>query len=501
MEKLNNKGMTLTELIVSFALVSVAVIYFYQTVSTVSELYYTAKNDTQEFADRTYVEKLISTKYEIIGKAGDAAKTELNVFCQKVYNNNCTVASVKTNGLFDKITYKLNRNGKNSTYIIYKYNKNSAINLTFDVKGKTEYEAGDEYKGINKAGGDITVTAKSSTGNIINATCDDSKLTGGHFRAAATYTIPCSANDNGTNLTDNIKITVKDTKKPTFACTNIANETIYLGDNYKAPSCKVSDESSTKTITCSNSDGIKVNDGNASPLTCSTENNVKNDKAGNYTITYNAEDRNGNESSKTKTVTVKDSILYYGNSRDRGLGKTRINWDNVTLGNGNSTVLNDTSHFRNEDRFINLSKDICKDAGGNVTGNDYHLQASCHSNYSYIIYQLPDDLSLYNYMKVTYTVWNDYADVQPEWKEGVTNMQSKIKINISRNKVVTCNSCTYEINYEGNQSSGRRTATQKINISGISGSNNYLLFRLEHGTNIMFCTANFNINTIEFTTK
>ena len=39
MKKLNNKGLTLVELIVSFALVSVAMLYFYQTVSTVSKLY------------------------------------------------------------------------------------------------------------------------------------------------------------------------------------------------------------------------------------------------------------------------------------------------------------------------------------------------------------------------------------------------------------------------------------------------------------------------------
>ena len=33
--KLNNKGVTLVELIVSFAIVGVAIIYFFQTLSTV----------------------------------------------------------------------------------------------------------------------------------------------------------------------------------------------------------------------------------------------------------------------------------------------------------------------------------------------------------------------------------------------------------------------------------------------------------------------------------
>ena len=37
MKKLNNKGITLAELIVSFAIVSVAVIYMYQTLLTINK--------------------------------------------------------------------------------------------------------------------------------------------------------------------------------------------------------------------------------------------------------------------------------------------------------------------------------------------------------------------------------------------------------------------------------------------------------------------------------
>ena len=38
-KKLNNKGVTLIELIVSFMLVAVAIIYFYQTLYTDKKLY------------------------------------------------------------------------------------------------------------------------------------------------------------------------------------------------------------------------------------------------------------------------------------------------------------------------------------------------------------------------------------------------------------------------------------------------------------------------------
>ena len=39
MKKLNKKGVTLIELIVSFAIVGVAIIYFFQTLYTVKNIY------------------------------------------------------------------------------------------------------------------------------------------------------------------------------------------------------------------------------------------------------------------------------------------------------------------------------------------------------------------------------------------------------------------------------------------------------------------------------
>lgn len=95
MKKLNSKGLTLTELIVSFALVSVAVIYFYQTVSTVSELYYTAKKDTQEFTDRTYALKMIKEKY--ISDRDSITEDDLEGFCNKLGFDDCSVEIIDKN--------------------------------------------------------------------------------------------------------------------------------------------------------------------------------------------------------------------------------------------------------------------------------------------------------------------------------------------------------------------------------------------------------------------
>lgn len=52
--KLNNKGLTLAELIVSFMLVGVAIVYFFQTLTTVNKLYATAREETNDFIERDY---------------------------------------------------------------------------------------------------------------------------------------------------------------------------------------------------------------------------------------------------------------------------------------------------------------------------------------------------------------------------------------------------------------------------------------------------------------
>lgn len=57
--KLNNKGITLIELIVSFTLVAIAIIYFYQTLYTVKNLYSESQNETKEFVDVNYAYRII----------------------------------------------------------------------------------------------------------------------------------------------------------------------------------------------------------------------------------------------------------------------------------------------------------------------------------------------------------------------------------------------------------------------------------------------------------
>lgn len=64
--KSNNKGVTIVELIVSFAIVAVAIIYFFQTLTTVNKLYKTARKETNEYVEKTYILKIVDTSFDIV---------------------------------------------------------------------------------------------------------------------------------------------------------------------------------------------------------------------------------------------------------------------------------------------------------------------------------------------------------------------------------------------------------------------------------------------------
>ncbi len=98
MKKLNEKGLTLVELIVSFALVSVAMLYFYQTVSTVSKLYKRAKIQTNQFTESTYTLRLVKDYCSIEENLNnciekDSTNSLNNSFLRKI-GSNLTVSKV-----------------------------------------------------------------------------------------------------------------------------------------------------------------------------------------------------------------------------------------------------------------------------------------------------------------------------------------------------------------------------------------------------------------------
>ena len=110
--KLNQKGVTLVELIVSFALVAVAIVYFYQTLYTVKNLYSKAQRETNEYVDVNYAYRIIDALYT---KYGDRVCDNINTY-NIVDDNTCSNSTDED--VFTKITFKIH----DEDYVLYRYN-------------------------------------------------------------------------------------------------------------------------------------------------------------------------------------------------------------------------------------------------------------------------------------------------------------------------------------------------------------------------------------------
>ena len=106
MKKLNNKGVTLIELIVSFILVAVAVIYFYQTLYTVKKLYSKSQKETQEFVDKTYALRIVDAYIDDEAKVYDSLtnNTLTENICGKYFEcDNIKIEDNEDNNIMDKL--------------------------------------------------------------------------------------------------------------------------------------------------------------------------------------------------------------------------------------------------------------------------------------------------------------------------------------------------------------------------------------------------------------
>lgn len=102
MKKLNNKGVTLVELIVSFAIVGVAIIYFFQTLYTVKVIYSDARKETQKFVDKDYALRILDAYLDNHDKELTSFCTNYGVECNDVNKYNTT-----EDGVYEfKITMK-----------------------------------------------------------------------------------------------------------------------------------------------------------------------------------------------------------------------------------------------------------------------------------------------------------------------------------------------------------------------------------------------------------
>lgn len=150
MKRINNKGMSLIELIISFAIVTVAVVYFSQTLSTVSKLYTKSNKETDEYVEEVYVYRILEAMFEVyseksqIGIAGNKFAGFDTIF---IYCNNPNPANIKP--LFGKNTDIQNNAGSNLSELFgaITYPRNIRDDILKDL-GITEYK---RHAGLNES--------------------------------------------------------------------------------------------------------------------------------------------------------------------------------------------------------------------------------------------------------------------------------------------------------------------------------------------------------------
>ena len=115
MKKLNKKGVTLIELIVSFAIVSIAMIYFYQTIVDLHRMYKNSNKATDEFVNKDYALRVLDA---YIKEKGVTNLSAGNV-CTNYLLGYCNTANVTNEGVFSKVELKDSENNVLATSYYY----------------------------------------------------------------------------------------------------------------------------------------------------------------------------------------------------------------------------------------------------------------------------------------------------------------------------------------------------------------------------------------------
>ena len=119
-KKLNNKGVTLIELIVSFIIVSVAVIYFYQMLISVTKMYANARDSVNHAAKVNYAFRLLDEAYKQ-NKLNNTCNGILSDILVTVDGRKCKVTT-SIDDKFKIISFTIKKKEENIEYKLYKYN-------------------------------------------------------------------------------------------------------------------------------------------------------------------------------------------------------------------------------------------------------------------------------------------------------------------------------------------------------------------------------------------
>lgn len=252
MKKLNKKGVTLIELIVSFAIVSIAMIYFYQTIVDLHRMYKNSNKATDEFVKKDYALRVL-----------DAWATKPGNDLSSLPSGFCTTYSLFCN------------NVTTSTELYYKTATltDGKISVIYYKANKTLYQINIESKEIF-----------DSDGNIIN------------------YTILTNAM-NSLNASDKLSVTFDNENKITYKITNSSGTELYSKTNSKSINKVINDLSDQTEETIKE----KVQELVGTEYTI--EESVEEIETGVYASVYNIVDKNGNAVA-TNIYKTNDLIRY-----------------------------------------------------------------------------------------------------------------------------------------------------------------------------------------------
>lgn len=163
--KNNNKGVTLIELIVAFAIVSVATIYFFQTVSLVKRMYANAREETNNYADKTYVIRIMDA---CIDENNKTPASKMKGKCQNIGDAG-SITSMENisgeNNLY-KVTVKTSKNSEYKFSRYYTMQSSETSNFRYDDFNSTQSYFS-SYKVLHDENPSRTFWYEESSGNKI----------------------------------------------------------------------------------------------------------------------------------------------------------------------------------------------------------------------------------------------------------------------------------------------------------------------------------------------
>lgn len=217
MKKLNNKGVTLVELIVSFALVGVAIIYFFQTLYTVKKVYADARNETNNYINRDYTLRILSTYLDEQGALPDDICSMYNLKCKKAifdtyyYNGEKSVGDAqKKDNSYGKY-YRIEITDENNNiYYLYKHWK------ILDDTERTSFRP--YYPGYSNGG------MNSSMVNVITAAYDSTAryTFAKKLKGNVTINYSIATDESGNCTTNTTTFTIDNNHKETVTGENVA---------------------------------------------------------------------------------------------------------------------------------------------------------------------------------------------------------------------------------------------------------------------------------------